>query len=198
MISTSRRRVGVVVDGEDRAGSRAGRRGARRMRTQAEWKVETHIARPRGPTSSATRRRISSAALLVKVMARICQGAASPVAMRWAMRRVSTRVLPEPAPATISSGPPRWTTAHAGQGQAVEQCRVRRAPSSRARRRGAGRRPATGRRRHAGPRRTRRASRARRGVDVRGVDGAGSPLPATVTPTRWCPGGFDVMSRPPG
>ena len=92
------------------------------MRTQAEWKVETHIRPARGPTSSATRRRISSAALLVKVMARICQGAASPVAIRWAIRRVSTRVLPEPAPATMSSGPPRWTTASAlGRGQPGEQ-----------------------------------------------------------------------------
>ena len=81
------------------------------MRRQAEWKVDTHIRSARVPTSSTTRRRISSAALLVKVMARISHGAASPVASRWAMRRVSTRVLPEPAPATTSSGPPRCSTA---------------------------------------------------------------------------------------
>src|ERR1035437_2563534 len=74
------------------------------MRTPAEWKVETHIRFPRSPTDSTTRRRISSAALLVKVMARICQGAASPLAIRWAMRRVSTLVFPDPAPATINSG----------------------------------------------------------------------------------------------
>ena len=43
----------------------------RRMRTQAEWNVLTHILRATGPTRPATRSRISSAALLVKVMARM-------------------------------------------------------------------------------------------------------------------------------
>ena len=81
------------------------------MRRQAEWNVETHILSAVGPTRSATRLRISSAALLVNVMARIPHGGASPVAMRWAMRRVSTLVLPDPAPAMISSGPPRCSTA---------------------------------------------------------------------------------------
>ena len=47
---------------------------ARRIRTQAEWKVETHISLARLPTRSITRRRISAAALLVKVMARIEPG----------------------------------------------------------------------------------------------------------------------------
>jgi hypothetical protein len=42
--------------------------------------------------------------LLVKVMARISNGD-TPCSMRWAMRWVSTRVLPEPAPAMTSSGP---------------------------------------------------------------------------------------------
>ena len=41
------------------------------MRTQAEWNVLTHIFRATGPTSATTRSRISSAALLVNVMARI-------------------------------------------------------------------------------------------------------------------------------
>ena len=41
------------------------------MRTQAEWKVLTHMALTTGPTSVATRSRISAAALLVNVMARI-------------------------------------------------------------------------------------------------------------------------------
>ena len=44
------------------------------MRAHAEWKVITHIARARLPTSSSTRSRISCAALLVKVMARISPG----------------------------------------------------------------------------------------------------------------------------
>ncbi len=42
----------------------------------------THIARARAPTSSPTRSRISVAALLVKVMARISDGWAAPVPTR--------------------------------------------------------------------------------------------------------------------
>ena len=83
----------------------------RRMRTQAEWNVETHMIRARRPTSSSTRSFISAAALLVKVMARIEPGCALRSEIVQAMRRVSTRVLPEPAPATTSSGAPACTTA---------------------------------------------------------------------------------------
>ena len=54
----------------------------RRIRTQAEWKVETHIALARPPTSAATRSRISAAALLVNVIARIWPGCASRAASR--------------------------------------------------------------------------------------------------------------------
>jgi len=54
----------------------------RRMRTHAEWNVETHMARLRAPTSEATRSRISPAALLVKVIARICPGRTSRDARR--------------------------------------------------------------------------------------------------------------------
>ena len=134
------------------------------MRTQAEWKVDTHIRAARGPTSSATRERISSAALLVKVMARICEGAASPVAIRWAMRRVSTRVFPDPAPATMSRGPPRWTT--------DSRCGpVRPTSSSSA---GAG----------AGP-----FSRAEANESWSSRPGGRSP-PQAVTPTRWCRGAW--------
>ncbi len=83
----------------------------RRMRTQAEWNVLTHILRATGPTRLATRSRISSAALLVKVMARMRMGLTPCSPTRWAMRWVRTLVLPEPAPATTSSGPSVWTTA---------------------------------------------------------------------------------------
>ena len=83
----------------------------RRMRTQALWKVMTHMALARGPTSCSTRSFISPAALLVKVIARIWPGWTPRSASRWAMRCVSTRVLPEPAPATMSSGEPECTTA---------------------------------------------------------------------------------------
>jgi hypothetical protein len=54
--------------------------------------------------------RISSAALLVKVMASIRTGG-TPSARIRAIRLVSTRVFPEPAPATIASGPSSYKTA---------------------------------------------------------------------------------------
>src|SRR3954468_18643884 len=81
------------------------------MRTHAEWKVETHIFSATGPTRAPTRCFISSAALLVKVMARMENGEAPSSPISHATRCVSTRVLPEPAPATTSSGPPGWVTA---------------------------------------------------------------------------------------
>ena len=43
----------------------------RRMRTQAEWKVEIHMSRISKSMIFVTRSFISAAALLVKVMARI-------------------------------------------------------------------------------------------------------------------------------
>src|SRR4029453_8522684 len=84
---------------------------ARRMRTHAEWNVDTHISRARGPTSAATRSFISPAALFVNVIAMIWPGCAPRSARRYAIRWVSTRVLPEPAPATISNGDPACVTA---------------------------------------------------------------------------------------
>ena len=109
------------------------------MRTQALWKVETHMERAAGPISSSTRSRISAAALLVKVIARISPGSASPARSRWAMRRVSTRVLPEPAPATISSGLPRCSTASRWAGFSPSTSSARAGESAGTRRRdGAG------------------------------------------------------------
>ena len=55
---------------------------ARSIRAQAEWKVITHIARTRRPTSSSARSRISPAALFVNVIARISFGLAASVATR--------------------------------------------------------------------------------------------------------------------
>src|SRR6056297_994331 len=88
---------------------------ARRIRTQAEWNVDTHIVLTTGPTSAPTRSRISAAALLVNVMARIFDGC-TPSWMSCAMRWVSTRVLPEPAPAITRSGPDGCTTASSWSG----------------------------------------------------------------------------------
>ena len=48
----------------------------RRMRTQAEWKVLAQISLAEGPSIAASRSFSSPAALLVKVMARMDQGAA--------------------------------------------------------------------------------------------------------------------------
>ena len=81
----------------------------RRIRTHAEWNVLTHITRARRPTSASTRSFISAAALLVNVIARIEPGWALRSEISQAIRRVSTRVLPEPAPATTSSGAPACT-----------------------------------------------------------------------------------------
>src|SRR5262245_31029460 len=62
-------------------------------------------------TRTSTRSSIARAALSVKVSARISSGRARRVAMRYAMRRVRTVVLPVPAPATIRRGPWSWVTA---------------------------------------------------------------------------------------
>ena len=83
----------------------------RRMRTHMLWKVDTHMPRAPGPTSLLKRSRISAAALLVNVIARISQGCTPLSASICAMRYVSTRVLPEPAPASTSSGPSVHSTA---------------------------------------------------------------------------------------
>ena len=70
-----------------------------------EWKVLTQMLSDPKPTRLSTRSRISPAALLVKVMARIFQGLTPFSSIRYAILWVSTRVFPEPAPARIRSGP---------------------------------------------------------------------------------------------
>ena len=71
--------VGLVVDRELRREPEAVA-SRRRIRTHAAWKVDTHIFSATGPTSAPTRSFISSAALLVNVMARISNGADAMVA----------------------------------------------------------------------------------------------------------------------
>ncbi len=83
----------------------------RRIRVQKLWKVLTHSCPAGTLTSFCTRSAISPAALLVKVMARMLPGRTPSSSMSQAMRRVITVVLPEPAPARISSGPSTWVTA---------------------------------------------------------------------------------------
>src|SRR6267143_6895269 len=83
----------------------------RRMRTPMAWKVPIQIAPAARLRRFSTRPRISRAALLVKVTARISPGSARPCWMSQAIRCVSTRVLPLPAPAKISNGPSSAATA---------------------------------------------------------------------------------------
>ena len=71
-------RVGLVVDREGALVAEPRGASARRIRAQAEWKVITHIAREIPPTRPPTRSRISFAALLVNVIARISIGRAPP------------------------------------------------------------------------------------------------------------------------
>src|SRR5690606_22541570 len=55
--------------------------------------------------------RISPAALLVKVRARIDSGATPYSSIRFAIREVRTRVFPEPAPASTRRGPSKCSAA---------------------------------------------------------------------------------------
>src|SRR5262245_9075403 len=73
------------------------------MRLHRPWKVPIHI--PRVDTGSIAEMRvsISFAALLVKVTASTPAGLTLPVWISQAMRVVSTRVFPDPAPARISA-----------------------------------------------------------------------------------------------
>jgi len=57
----------------------------------------------RWPSIWPSRSFISRAALLVKVTDRISPGRARPKLRMWAMRQVSTRVFPVPAPASTST-----------------------------------------------------------------------------------------------
>jgi hypothetical protein len=72
------------------------------MRLHSPWNVPIHMPRMFTGVSAASRASISFAALFVNVTPRIDSGVAWPVASSHAMRVVSTRVLPLPAPARIS------------------------------------------------------------------------------------------------
>ena len=93
----------------------------RRTRAQKAWKVEIQRRRPPVSTSFPTRPRISSAALFVNVTARISSGAARPAAISRAVRYAITRVFPDPAPATIRSGPSVCSTARSCSGFSPER-----------------------------------------------------------------------------
>ena len=84
----------------------------RSMRTQKEWKVAiSGLAREVWPSSFSTRSAISAEALLVKVTARMESGATPFSLDEPGDAVVMTRVLPEPAPARMSTGPSVASTA---------------------------------------------------------------------------------------
>ena len=72
----------------------------------------THIARVR-----AAEQQLDAVAHLLRGLVRerdredLAVAGLARCARRYAMRCVSTRVLPEPAPARMSRGPPGWATA---------------------------------------------------------------------------------------
>ena len=72
--------------------------------------LATLEAAPELPAIDRARSAISRAALLVKVTARRCF-ASMPDSRRRAMRTVTTRVFPVPAPASTRSGPSPCSTA---------------------------------------------------------------------------------------
>jgi len=82
-------------------GRPASRQCARSRRLHRPWKVPIHIPRVLTGTSADSRAVISLAALLVNVTARMPCGPTWLVDISQAMRVVSTRVLPLPAPARI-------------------------------------------------------------------------------------------------
>ena len=73
--------------------------------THKLWNVDIHFGEIFKFNKSLIRVFISSAALFVKVIAKICSISTIWFWTRWAYRCVSTLVLPEPAPAIINTGP---------------------------------------------------------------------------------------------
>jgi len=201
--------VGVVVDGERRTVADTARVAAQDAQAGG-GNVETHMRSARGPTSSTTRRRISSAALFVKVMAGYSHGAASPVASRWARCDGEDPGLARAAPATTSSVPAVRRRLRCGR-QALQERRRR----ARAKRRaqllhprgggGAGRlvvssRPGTAGAGRPAPARAvpaissseeqlwRSPIREAAQAHSRAAAGSGDIRCSTpATPTRWCP-----------
>src|SRR5919202_422014 len=84
----------------------------RSQRAQSAWNVPTD--RPLAswpPTSASSRSRSSRAALVVKGTAGMLYGKTFCASSKYATRWTITRVLPEPGPARISSGPSTCETA---------------------------------------------------------------------------------------
>ena len=85
----------------------------RSIERQSEWKVPIVTwSEAAGPRSAVIRSRSSRAALFVKVSASTRDGGTRSVWIRWAIRAVSTRVLPEPGPAARRTVPFVRSTAY--------------------------------------------------------------------------------------
>ena len=103
---------------------------SRRIWAHRAWKVPILTFRPSSaPTRATIRSRISPAALFVNVTARIRHGATFRTPTRWATRWATTRVLPDPAPARMRSGPSVVVTARACSG--LRRARIRASSSAR-------------------------------------------------------------------
>ena len=77
-------------------------------RSAAEWNVRAWTV---PAPSDRSRVRISPAARVVNVTARISSPPWCPAAIRWPMRWVMVRVFPVPAPASTHTGPAGARTA---------------------------------------------------------------------------------------
>ena len=118
--------VGLVVDRELARVAEPRRLGAQHAARRRCGRSSPTSPACEWPSSSSTRSRISCAALLVNVIARISPGRATPVCTSQATRCVSTRVLPDPAPASTSSGPsPCVTAARWGSFRPARRCSIR-------------------------------------------------------------------------
>ena len=115
--------IGRVVDDEVARQPDGGRLAPQQPCAQRVERRDPHPEQS-PPSSAATRVRISSAALFVNVTASTPSGRQARetmCAMRWAM----TRVLPEPAPARISTAPSVCSTASRCSGFSAERRSVK-------------------------------------------------------------------------
>ena len=106
--SSASRSAGVT--GAKNGSMPASSASSRRSRAQNAWKVETHSSSHGVWMQVSSRSRISAAAPFEKVSARMAS-AGVPSSTSQEKRSTSVRVLPVPAPASTSSGPPGWVTA---------------------------------------------------------------------------------------
>ena len=104
-------RVVLIVDRERRRAPDEVRRRAQHPRADRVERADPHARGLERRAGAPMRSRISPAALFVNVTARMWRGSTPSMSISRAMRVVSTRVLPDPAPASTSNGPSTCSTA---------------------------------------------------------------------------------------